>query len=264
MEGEGGRGTPSASASAASLLFATNRSSRGWAVAWMRRWRWWLSMGVGLALLYAWLDRSIAAGRSRRLRRERAAVEAATRRGNNQRHQHSKSEPPGVPSTRSSAEQAFLPPQATGGLLATLRNRKVSCSTKGVLLEFDPDTRKPRVIEGALPLLVQLACHADLYLITQCNDDQEERAVRHFLLKCRIFEAGLNPAKALFCDSMMGKVHMVRQLGSYMHLDGDEEVVQALHLHVPRLGLISSSSQSRAAYLEAVQWAPSLIDLFCA
>jgi len=39
----------------------------------------------------------------------------------------------------------------------------------------------------------------------------------------------------------------VRQLGSYMHLDGDEEVVQALHLHVPRLGLISSSSHSRAS-----------------
>jgi len=41
-----------------------------------------------------------------------------------------------VPSTRSSAEQAFLPPQATGGLLATLRNRKVSCSTKGVRFFF--------------------------------------------------------------------------------------------------------------------------------
>lgn len=87
---------------------------------------------------------------------------------------------------------------AAGGMMSSVKGRRVSCATRGVVLEFDNDAdpaggRRPRLIESAVPVLLQLARHTDLYLITECDDDSTEEAVRSLLASRGLFAAGLNP-----------------------------------------------------------------------
>jgi hypothetical protein len=105
----------------------------------------------------------------------------------------------------------------TEGLLARVTGRKLSCSTNGVgvrfelvpppknarlsgfvaaaqvVLQFDPATNEPHLIEEAVPTILRLARLTDLYLVTECDDDCTEQAIIALLSSRGLFTAGVNP-----------------------------------------------------------------------
>ncbi|ELR25414.1 Peroxin 22 (Pex22), putative [Acanthamoeba castellanii str. Neff] len=160
---------------------------------------------------------------------------------------------------------------AAVGLMSSVKGRRVSCATRGVVLEFDNDAdadaaaghHRPRLIESAVPVLLLLARYTDLYLITECDDDSTEEAVRSLLAARGLLAAGLNPHKALFCSTPLGRVHMARQLESHMHIDGNAAVAEGLHRHVARLGVVvAGAPPERQGGAEGVLWAATLSEMF--
>jgi hypothetical protein len=221
------------------------------AASWGGRWLWWVrvlggagAVAVVLALVYRRLFRD-RFNVTTRTRPTAPALPPATRR------------PAATTTAAAKAEAKGAATEDRGGALplSAVRGRRLTCSTRGVVLELDRVTRQPRLIESAVPVLLQLARHTDLYLITECDDDGVEEAVRRLFAERGLLDGGINPhvradvslhrtahvlhcacvcvalmlthdathmavQKVLFCGTTIGRVHMARQLEAHMHIDG--------------------------------------------
>lgn len=78
------------------------------------------------------------------------------------------------------------------------------------------------------PALSQLASTVELYLLTRVSSDEGEAEVVSALVDAGVVAAGMNVHKALFCETVEGRVSMVRQLEPQLALDEAVEVVDAL------------------------------------
>jgi len=119
----------------------------------------------------------------------------------------------------------------------------VTCTTTGILFDFNSETNqannkkkeKIHVIESGIVMIKQLASNADLYLITECQSDSMEEEVCQQLEDLGVFDVGLERHKALFSSVEKGRVAIVRQIGSYLHIDHSDLVLSSLAKFIPHI-----------------------------
>lgn len=109
--------------------------------------------------------------------------------------------------------------------------RKVTYTTRDVLLTIDADGHPTLKTQSEVEVLLQLARSAELYLITRVDTDEEEAGVIRALREAGLVgdsAAESNKAAALFCSSIVGQTSMVRQLEPSVHIDGSVESLRSL------------------------------------
>jgi len=142
--------------------------------------------------------------------------------------------------------------------LDQLFKKKICISTIGTIFQkkinYDQITDKKvcefKFIESEKDILVRLASEADLYLITQTENEDEEKQVDNLLKSFGIYDAGLNRNKSLFCSTSQGKGHISRHLEVLLHIDDDITVLQMLKPFVKYLvliGLITTTTNTASA-----------------
>jgi len=95
------------------------------------------------------------------------------------------------------------------------------------------------VRQAVVPILPELAKHANVFLITHVIDDVGEATVRGALEDVGLVgpsEGQIKSHRLVFCSTLEGKVSIVRQLEPELHIDGHPttvstmcEVLVALH-----------------------------------
>eukprot|EP01095_Lingulamoeba_sp_RSL-Kostka_P003436 TRINITY_DN14410_c0_g1_i1.p1 TRINITY_DN14410_c0_g1~~TRINITY_DN14410_c0_g1_i1.p1 ORF type:complete len:246 (-),score=48.09 TRINITY_DN14410_c0_g1_i1:250-987(-) len=123
-------------------------------------------------------------------------------------------------------------------ILQTYNNKKVLLSLNKYI-EKDNYSATWKFREGleiaALSILTHFAFYSDLYIITQCQKDKDEKEITQLLKKNNIVKSGLNKHKILFCSTTLGKAHIARQLGVNLLADNDLEVLEKSKNHIQNL-----------------------------
>ncbi len=91
------------------------------------------------------------------------------------------------------------------------------------------------VRQQAVPLLLELAKNANVFLITHVIDDVGEATVRGALEDAGLVgsaEGQIKPHRLVFCSTLEGKVSIVRQLEPELHIDGHPTTVSICLLRV--------------------------------
>lgn len=104
------------------------------------------------------------------------------------------------------------------------------------------------------PALRTLASTVELYLLTRVSSDEGEAEVVSALVDAGVVAAGMNVHKALFCETIEGRVSMVRQLEPQLALDEAVGVVDALGRFVQSVQRLDRSPGPSGAALEGPDW----------
>jgi len=133
--------------------------------------------------------------------------------------------------------------------------RRITITVPEVLLDTTSDSQ---LFPWVGRLLRHLAALADVYLITQCVEDNSaceetvQRALQAEKLLYNVKDAAgtqsdenacIASHKVLYCSSSIGLTAIVRQLEPDLHIDASESRVQGLSQFVPRMLLISQNSK---------------------
>lgn len=97
------------------------------------------------------------------------------------------------------------------------------------------------------PALRALASTVELYLLTRVSSDEGEAEVVSALVDAGVVASGMNVHKALFCETVEGRVSMVRQLEPQLALDEAVGVVGALGRFVKSVQRLDRSPEPGVA-----------------
>ncbi|KAJ3072654.1 hypothetical protein HDU98_003177 [Podochytrium sp. JEL0797] len=86
-----------------------------------------------------------------------------------------------------------------------------------------------------LTQLLQSPLRPTVTLIATVSSKEQEDQIMHLLDSNALFSKGLDERRVLFCDTVQGRVHLVKHLGSLVHVDDDDQVLMDLLPHVKRL-----------------------------
>mmetsp|Transcript_70169 Transcript_70169/g.116567 ORF Transcript_70169/g.116567 Transcript_70169/m.116567 type:complete len:202 (-) Transcript_70169:431-1036(-) len=137
----------------------------------------------------------------------------------------------------------------------------VSISTCGVLLNFHGGV--PVLISDAIDALFTLATRAEVYLITQLDNDSDaqEDAVLAALEAAGVFGTGrCDRRRTIFCTTEDGRCAICRQLAPSTHVDTSSKVTQYLGPHIPKVVLVSAAGASSSGGDRAVSVVPNFAE----
>lgn len=147
----------------------------------------------------------------------------------------------------------------------------MTISIPGVILkEITPEEleESATLVPGAADIWREIARRVNLYPICQVSSDIGETVVRGALEHAGLLGTQLGQVKehrALFCETLIGKVSMVRQLEADIHIDGRPSTVSDLQRFVQQLVLVEAPGQEKPAGSSSgplaannIQHAPSL------
>lgn len=138
----------------------------------------------------------------------------------------------------------------------------MTISIPGVLIEEEtPDQleESATVLPSAVDLLRQLVPFGEVYLIAHVLSDIGEVVVRGALEHAGV--TGLLPAhRILFCETLEGKVSIVRQVEPVLHIDGHSSTIIELTRFVSKLSLIDRNKQHVGKFGQNVKLAKSFED----
>ncbi|KAJ3260066.1 hypothetical protein HDU77_001529 [Chytriomyces hyalinus] len=86
-----------------------------------------------------------------------------------------------------------------------------------------------------LTSLLQSPLRPTIHLISTVTTPLQTEQITELLRTSGLFSRGLDSRRVLFCDTVLGRVHLVKHLGSFVHFDDDDSVLTALVPHVKRL-----------------------------
>lgn len=118
--------------------------------------------------------------------------------------------------------------------------KTVTLSVPGVLLqERDPSQLEEGafVINDAAEVVKELASCLPLYLLAQVSSDIGEAVVRGALESANVLGTGprqVPPHRLILCDTLGGKVAIVRQIEPELHIDGDHRTLSELQRFIPQ------------------------------
>ena len=76
----------------------------------------------------------------------------------------------------------------------------------------------------------------------QVNNENEEKETKEALRLAGVFEAGMKQHCTLFCETLIGKQAIARQLNPSIYIEGIQDVVEYISPHLPHVGFITESS----------------------
>eukprot|EP01060_Flectonema_neradi_P002437 TRINITY_DN114_c1_g2_i1.p1 TRINITY_DN114_c1_g2~~TRINITY_DN114_c1_g2_i1.p1 ORF type:complete len:225 (+),score=26.04 TRINITY_DN114_c1_g2_i1:47-676(+) len=91
-------------------------------------------------------------------------------------------------------------------------------------------------------LLQNVAKTCDLHVVRLVNNEAEEKETLEILRQCGALEAGLKEHCVLFCETIVGKQAIARQLNPSIYIEGIQDIVSYISPHVPHVGFITDSS----------------------
>ncbi|KAI8390978.1 uncharacterized protein BYT42DRAFT_555077 [Radiomyces spectabilis] len=137
------------------------------------------------------------------------------------------------------------------------KKEKLTISLKNTILwnpSSDVDVPNHAFHEHATTLLSRLSQLYDVYLLISVGSKEEQDQIQHLLDHAGLIGSdGLDKRKILFCSTEEGKIHIVRHVEPYMHVEGGGELddggnsVKKLQPFVPKLLWIAT----RGKYKEA-------------
>ncbi|KAG7668661.1 hypothetical protein KSW81_005420 [Nannochloris sp. 'desiccata'] len=155
----------------------------------------------------------------------------------------------------------MTPPATTTATASSQRGgiRAVTISAPGVLLEErNPESfsEGATVLHSAIATLQaamlkgggscssdndissSLLANTNVYILCQVSDDIGEAAVRAALEFSGLMgsnQGQIQSQRFLFCETLVGKMSLVRQIEPEVHIDGDSSTVEQLKRFIPRL-----------------------------
>ncbi|KAJ3281902.1 hypothetical protein HDU79_010395 [Rhizoclosmatium sp. JEL0117] len=94
---------------------------------------------------------------------------------------------------------------------------------------FQPDALR------FLTSLLQSPQRPVVHLISTVINPTQTELILDLLRSNGLFSKGLDQRRVLFCDTVQGRVHLVKHLGSVVHVDDDDQVLIDLVPHVKKL-----------------------------
>ncbi|CAD7699199.1 unnamed protein product [Ostreobium quekettii] len=222
---------------------------------------------IGLAALLAGLYQLGYTRRAPAADRPRADAQPRASRTNSAQYRlgsQKRSCPPGESEVPGSGAQGLPIP------LSALRSQLVGISTvtisvPGVLLEqcdVEELEEEATVRPDAVEIVKELGSCVQLYLMAQVSSDIGEAVVRGALEAAGVLGRGKHQIpshKLLVCETLPGKIAIVRQVEPELHVDGDRRTIedlqrfipQQLHIHKPG-GQLASCSMGSVGYGESL------------
>ncbi|CAG8625736.1 5871_t:CDS:2 [Paraglomus brasilianum] len=103
--------------------------------------------------------------------------------------------------------------------------RHMSISMKDTIL-WNPsrDPRKPNYafIESVLPFLHKISNYYTITLITPVSTPEERVAIISLLRHAGLFEGVIDERRVLFCETEVGKVHIIKHIGASVHVEDSD------------------------------------------
>lgn len=96
-----------------------------------------------------------------------------------------------------------------------------------------------------IPVLGKFAKLFDLYVIVRAESDEWEDKISAVFQNAEV--SGFDLRKLVFCDTVDGRVSMVRQIDPHLHIDESESVVSSLQRFIRHVAFVSSTSASTGA-----------------
>lgn len=118
--------------------------------------------------------------------------------------------------------------------------KTVTLSVPGVLLEqWEPSQleEEATVRPDAAEIIKEMASCMNTYLMSQVSSDIGEAVVRGALEAAGVIGKGprqVLPHHLILCDTLKGKVAVVRQIEPELHIDGDHNTVSELQRFIPQ------------------------------
>jgi hypothetical protein len=97
---------------------------------------------------------------------------------------------------------------------------------------------------AALPYLKRFAKMCDMYVIARVAEDGVEDEVRGALRDAGVFEAGMDERKVLFCETIDGRVSVVRQLEPHLHIDPRADIVISLQRFIRFVAVVAPGASA--------------------
>ena len=159
---------------------------------------------------------------------------------------------------RGGSGASVVPGEGTSGVFRGVR--KVTVGLEGgrevdeaVLSARTADDRKEEEGEGsrrevrddARKCLSKLAEKADVYLVVRVDSDEEEVEVMKALERAGLFGKGIGLCrdKVVFCETVRGRVSVVRQIEPQLHIDSNGQVVAALQRFIRYVALVAPEAE---------------------
>jgi hypothetical protein len=111
-------------------------------------------------------------------------------------------------------------------------HNSISISLNNILIK--KEDKEMKMIDSMIPYFEKLLKQSNCFFLVEVENDNEETEIRNLLSTSGLYKVGLNEIKVLFCSSAEGRAHMVKQIGTKLHIDANLEVHQ--RLSTPRLG----------------------------
>ncbi|KAJ9069459.1 hypothetical protein DSO57_1018378 [Entomophthora muscae] len=109
----------------------------------------------------------------------------------------------------------------------------------------DPEVPNYAFIESVVPILSILCERFDVYLIATVKSLKEKKQIEELIYSSPLARKHqLDVRKILFCQTALGRSHIVRHISPYLHVDNDIEVANQLKQFVPQIVLIWSKKRS--------------------
>lgn len=145
--------------------------------------------------------------------------------------------------------------------------RTVTLSVPGILLEqWEPSEleEEATVRPDAAEIVKEMASCMNTYLMSQVSSDVGEAVVRGALEAAGVIGKGprqVPPHQLILCDTLKGKVAIVRQIEPDLHFDGDHNTVNELERFIPQqLHIFRENGIAARGTTGIVGHAPSLAD----
>lgn len=138
--------------------------------------------------------------------------------------------------------------------------QRITIAAPGVLLK----STSPAELEGQVsaydeagPAMLQLCQAAEVTVVSKVRSDEGQEKVKDALRKAGcIGDAGIPEHKALFCETDVGKIALVRQAEPGIHFESCPDTAHELARFLPRVVLIGSHLSGRSG--KALDTSPSL------
>lgn len=130
-------------------------------------------------------------------------------------------------------------------------------------LGFVKEDGKLRLKDGVAGCLGKLGKMGEVYVVVRVGSDEEEGDVTRCLDREMVFGRGVSKDRVVFCETVIGRVSIARQIESQLHVDCSTEVVAGLQRFIKYVTLIGrgnlagpvkgtnvSKYETYAAYLE--------------
>lgn len=107
----------------------------------------------------------------------------------------------------------------------------------------DVDTPNHAFRENAAALLTQLSYIYDIYIIVHVNSEEERESIKVLLENAGLFTSNqeLDNRKVIFCQEEEGKIHIIRHIEPFIHIEGGwekddgEDIVKKLRPFVHKI-----------------------------